>query len=129
MRIIYGTSNQDGDWKEGALHYELVLACIVFIWGRFCCKRYPSLCRGYDGTPLSKSLCQTARPRALLCNGHVVWGFFYAVVGYLLVAHVGAFDLRATSHILAFGLGGFSAASFRARHFGQFHGTNMPSRT
>ena len=36
---------------------------------------------------------------------NVVWGFFNLVVAYLLVARVGAFDPRATSQILAFGLG------------------------
>jgi hypothetical protein len=60
---------------------------------------------------------------------NVVWGFFNAVVGYLLVAHVGAFDPRATSHILAFGLGALLISIFAARHFGQFHGGNSPSRT
>src|ERR1019366_8061647 len=61
-------------WKEGALHYELALACFVLLWGRFCGKRHPSLCRRHDGTPLSKSLCETARPRALLCNGQCCLG-------------------------------------------------------
>jgi hypothetical protein len=59
---------------------------------------------------------------------NVVWGFFNAVVGYLLVAHVGAFDPRATTHILAFGLGALIISIFLARHFGQFHGGNAPSR-
>jgi hypothetical protein len=46
---------------------------------------------------------------------NVVWGFFNAVVGYLLIAHVGAFHPRVTSHILAFGLGALlSGALFAA---------------
>src|ERR1035438_7999994 len=56
-------------WKKGALHHELAFACVVLLWGRFCGKRHPSLCRRHDGTPLSKSLRKTARPRALLRNG------------------------------------------------------------
>src|ERR1019366_685538 len=56
-------------WKEGDLHHELALACVVLLWGRFCGKRHPSLCRRHDGTPLSKSLCKATRPRTLLCNG------------------------------------------------------------
>jgi len=50
------------------------------------------------------------------------------VVGYLLVARVGAFDPRTTAHIVAFGLGALSISVFSARHFGQFHGGNAPSR-
>jgi uncharacterized membrane protein YpjA len=57
---------------------------------------------------------------------NVVWGFLNAVVGYLLVAHVGVFDLRATTHVLAFGLGALLISIFSARHFGQFHGGNSP---
>jgi hypothetical protein len=59
----------------------------------------------------------------------VVWGFFNAVVGYVLVERVGAFDSRATSHILAFGLGALLISILSARHFGQFHGGNTPPRT
>ena len=60
---------------------------------------------------------------------NVVWGFFNAVVAYLLVAQVGAFHPRATSHISAFGLGVLLISIFSARHFGQFHGGNAPTRT
>ena len=60
---------------------------------------------------------------------NVVWGFFNAVVGYLLVAHIGAFHPRITSHILAFGLGALLISLFSARHFGRFHGGNMPARS
>ena len=59
---------------------------------------------------------------------NVLWGFFNAVVGYLLVARVGAFDPRATRHILAFGLGALLISIFSARRFGQFHGGNTPER-
>lgn len=59
---------------------------------------------------------------------NVVWGFFNAALGYLLVMRVGAFDPRAITHILAFGLGALLISIFSARHFGQFHGGNTPSR-
>lgn len=60
---------------------------------------------------------------------NVVWGFFNAVVSYLLVLHVGAFHPREASHVLAFGLGALLIGLFSARHFGQFHGGNAPSRS
>lgn len=60
---------------------------------------------------------------------NVVWGFFNAVAGYLLVARVGVFHPRATSHLCAFGLGVLLIGIVSARHFGQFHGGNAPSRT
>jgi hypothetical protein len=60
---------------------------------------------------------------------NVVWGFFNAMAGYLLVALVGSFDPRAAAHILAFSLGALLIGLFSARHFGQFHGGNTPPRT
>jgi len=60
---------------------------------------------------------------------NVAWGFFNAVVAYLLLARVGAFDPRETSHILAFGLGALLIGLHSARHFGQFHGGRTPPRT
>lgn len=55
---------------------------------------------------------------------NVLWGFFNAVIAYLLVVHVGDIDLRSSSHILAFGLGALLISMQSARHFGQFHGGN-----
>ena len=60
---------------------------------------------------------------------NVVWGFFNAVGAYLLIAQVGAFDPRAISHMVAFGLGALLIGIVSARHFGQFHGGSAPSRT
>lgn len=60
---------------------------------------------------------------------NVGWGFFNAVVGYLLVARVGDFNPRTASHIIAFGLGVLLIGITSAHHFGQFHGGNAPART
>jgi hypothetical protein len=59
---------------------------------------------------------------------NVVWGFFNAVVGYLLVAFVGDFHPRTPGHILAFGLGALLLSIGTARHFGKLHGGNTPPR-
>ena len=59
---------------------------------------------------------------------NVVWGFLNAVIGYLLIVHVGVFHPRATSHILALGLGVLIIGITLARNFGQFHGGNAPVR-
>ena len=100
-----------------------------FFGGRFCGKRHPSFCRRHDGTSLPESLRQTTRQRALLLNGQRCLGILQRAGWYLLVAHVGAFNPRTTSHILAFGLGALLISISSARHFGQFHGGNTPSRT
>ena len=56
-------------------------------------------------------------------------GFFNAIVAYLLVVRVSAFDPRTTAHSLAFGSGALVIGLFLARQFGRFHGGNAPART
>lgn len=60
---------------------------------------------------------------------NVLWGFFNAVLAYLLVAQVGDFHVRSWAHILAFGLGALLISLFSARNFGKFHGGNPPVRS
>jgi hypothetical protein len=60
---------------------------------------------------------------------NVLWGFFNAVVGYLLVVCVGNFDLRSISDVLALAVGTLLISLQSARHFGQFHGGNSPERS
>jgi hypothetical protein len=57
---------------------------------------------------------------------NVLWGFFNLAIGYMLVCRVGNFDLHATDHIVALGLGVLAISIMHARHFGRFHGGNSP---
>jgi hypothetical protein len=59
---------------------------------------------------------------------NVLWGFFNIVVGYMLVCHVGNFELRNTSDVVAFGAGALLIALVSARSFGRFNGGNSPGR-
>jgi len=99
-----------------------------FFGGAFAANAIPHLVAGTTGRPFQSPFAKPHGEGLSSSTVNVVWGFFNAVVGYLLVAHVGAFNLRATPHILAFGLGALLISIFSARHFGQFHGGNTPSR-
>jgi hypothetical protein len=57
---------------------------------------------------------------------NVLWGSFNIAVGYVLILHVGAFDLHSTSDVLITGLGAVSMALTLARTFGRFYGGNSP---
>jgi hypothetical protein len=59
---------------------------------------------------------------------NALWGFFNIAVGYVLVCRVGDFDLRATSDVVALGLGALAMALVSARGFGRFNGGNAPER-
>jgi len=57
---------------------------------------------------------------------NVVWGAFNIVIGYVLVLHIGTFDLRDTWDAVAFGAGFLLMATLAARIFGPFHGGDNP---
>lgn len=59
---------------------------------------------------------------------NVLWGAFNLVVGYLLIYRVGSFDIRATAHAGAVGLGMLLMGLVAARTFGRFHGGFPASR-
>jgi len=99
-----------------------------FFGGAFVANAVPHFVSGAMGRAFQTPFAKPSGEGLSSATVNVVWGFFNAVVGYLLVVHVGAFDPRATSHILVFGLGVLLLSIFSARHFGQFHGGNAPTR-
>jgi hypothetical protein len=99
-----------------------------FFGGVFGANAVPHFVAGTMGRPFQSPFAKPSGKGLSSSTVNVVWGFFNAVVGYLLVAQVGAFHPRTTTHILAFGLGALLISIFSARHFGQFHGGNAPSR-
>jgi hypothetical protein len=84
-----------------------------FFGGVFAANAIPHFVAGTMGRPFQSPFAKPPGQGLSSATVNVVWGFFNAVVGYLLVEHVGAFDPRATSHILAFGWARCSSASFR----------------
>ena len=59
---------------------------------------------------------------------NVLWGAFNLAVGYVLILHVGAFDLRDPVQAGVAGSGALANSLQSARHFGQFHATHIPIR-
>ena len=100
-----------------------------FFAGMFLTNAIPHFVAGTMGRPFQSPFAKPPGKGLSSSTVNVLWGFFNAVVGYLLIAHVGLFDPRATSHILAFALGALLIGLSSARHFGQFHGGNTPPRT
>jgi len=96
--------------------------------GAFAANAVPHFVSGTMGRSFQSPFAKPSGKGLSSSTVNVVWGFFNAVVAYLLVVRVGAFDPRATTHILAFGIGALLISFFSARHFGQFHGGNAPSR-
>jgi len=98
-----------------------------FSGGIFAANAIPHLVAGTTGRPFQSPFAKSPGKGLSSSTVNVVWGFCNGLVGYLLLMHVGEFDMRATAQILAFGLGALLISIFSARHFGQFHGGNTPS--
>jgi len=100
-----------------------------FFGGVFAANAIPHTVAGMQGRAFQSPFAKPPGKGLSSSTVNVVWGFFNAVVAYLLLAHVGAFDPRTTSHILALGLGVLLISINLSRHFGQFHGGNTPTRS
>jgi len=98
-----------------------------FFGGVFAANAIPHVVAGTMGHSFQSPFAKPSGQGLSSATVNVFWGFFNAVVGYLLVAHVGDFHPRATCHILAFGLGALLISIFSAWNFGRFHRGNTPS--
>ena len=100
-----------------------------FFAGALAANSIPHFVSGSMGRPFQTPFAKPSGIGLSSSTVYVVWGFFNAVVAYLLLARVGAFDPRTATHMAAFGLGALLISIFSARHFGQFHGGNTPQNS
>ncbi len=100
-----------------------------FFGGVFLANAVPHLVSGMMGRPFQSPFAKPPGQGLSSPTVNVLWGFFNAVAGYLLVLHVGDFELRSTSDALAIGVGALLISLQAARHFGQFNGGNAPARS
>jgi hypothetical protein len=100
-----------------------------FFGGAFLANAIPHFVSGMMGRPFQTPFAKPPGKGLSSSTVNVLWGFFNAVVGYLLVARAGDFDLRSISDVLALAVGALLIGLFSARHFGQFHGGNAPERS
>jgi hypothetical protein len=97
-----------------------------FFGGIFLANAIPHFVSGMMGRPFQTPFAKPPGEGLSSSTVNVLWGFFNAVAGYLLVVRVGNFDLRSISDVLAFAVGALLISLQLARHFGQFHGGNSP---
>ncbi len=100
-----------------------------FFGGIFLANAIPHFVSGMMGRPFQTPFAKPPGRGLSSSTVNVLWGFFNAVAGYLLVVRVGNFDLRSTRDVLALAVGALLISLQLARHFGQFHGGNSPERS
>ena len=97
-----------------------------FFGGAFLANALPHCVSGTLGQPFQSPFAKPPGKGLSSSTVNVLWGFFNAVIGYLLVLRVGDFDVRSTSNVLVLAVGALLVSLQSARHFGQFHGGNTP---
>jgi hypothetical protein len=97
-----------------------------FFGGIFLANAVPHFVSGVMGRPFQSPFAKPPGEGLSSSTVNILWGFFNAIIGYLLVLHVGHFDVRSTSNVLVLAAGALLISLFAARHFGQFHGGNTP---
>ena len=100
-----------------------------FFGGIFLTNAVPHLVSGMMGRPFQSPFAKPPGEGISSSTVNVLWGFFNAVVGYLLVVRVGRFELRSTTNALALGVGVLLIGLQMARHFGRFNGANAPEQS
>src|ERR1700726_4083499 len=97
-----------------------------FFGGVFLANAVPHYVSGMMGRPFQSPFAKPPGEGLSSSTVNVLWGFFNAVAGYLLVVRVGSFELRSTTNVLALGVGVLLISLQMARHFGRFNGGNAP---
>ncbi len=100
-----------------------------FFAGAFLTNAIPHLISGLMGQPFQTPFAKPPGRGLSSSTVNVLWGFLNLAVSYVLFCRVGTFELRATPHVLAAGLGALIIGLFLARHFGSLHGGNTPERS
>lgn len=100
-----------------------------FFGGALLANAVPHFVSGMMGRPFQTPFAKPPGQGLSSSTVNVLWGFFNAAVGYLLVVRVGNFDLRSASDVCALAVGALLIGLFSAKHFGQFHGGNAPERS
>ncbi len=95
--------------------------------GAFLANAVPHFVSGMMGQPFQTPFAKPPGEGLSSSTVNVLWGFANFVIAYLLIARVGHFDLHATDHVIAVGVGVLLMGVMAARSFGRFHGGNSPS--
>ena len=93
-----------------------------FFGGVLLTNAVPHLVSGLTGRAFQSPFAKPPGQGLSSSRVNFFWGFANLVIGWVLVARVGAFDWRNAWHVAALGVGSLAMGAFCAHHFGGFHG-------
>lgn len=106
---------------------DWIFYIFYFLGGAFLANAVPHFVSGMMGRPFQSPFAKPSGEGLSSSTVNVLWGFANFVLAYLFIARAGSFDLHATDHVIALGLGVLLIGVMSARLFGRFHGGNSPA--
>ena len=89
-----------------------------FFGGAFLSNAIPHFVSGSLGQPFPSPFAKPPGQGLSSSAVNVMWGFFNLALAYVLICHVGDFNLRSIAHSAILGLGFLLMGIVSARHFG-----------
>ena len=93
--------------------------------GAFLANALPHLTAALMGKPFQSPFAKPPGEGLSSSTVNGAWGFANLVVGWLLLARVGQFNVHSFEHAGAAGLGGLLITLMLANRFGRFNGGNL----
>ncbi|HEY3948109.1 hypothetical protein [Phenylobacterium sp.] len=100
-----------------------------FFGGAFAINAVPHLVAGLQGRPMQSPFAKPPGQGLSTARTNAIWGAANLAAAWLLLAQVGAFDIRSPEHFACAFAGGFLLAFALAQHFGRFNGGNSPPKS
>jgi hypothetical protein len=93
-----------------------------FFGGAFLANAVPHFVNGVSGHPFQSPFASPPGEGLSSALVNVLWGFANFVIGYLLLAKVGTFEVRKWRHAVVAGAGALLMSVMLAQTFGKFYG-------
>jgi len=106
---------------------EWITYVSYFFGGIFLANAIPHSVSGMMGQAFQSPFAKPPGKGLSSSTVNVLWGDFNLAIGYLLIFHVGSFDIHNVVQVLSAGIGALLISVISARTFGKFHGGNSLS--
>lgn len=104
---------------------EIFYYVAYFFAGFFLANSIPHIVAGVLGRAFQSPFAKPPGKGLSSSLVNVLWGYLNLAVGYLLIVHVGAFDVHNMLQVGVAFIGALAISLHLAHHFGQFHGGRL----